>query len=148
MECPNCHTQPLKEASVPKKHFSVDYCEKCKGVWFDGKELEAAVPVAAKELGVPLSVKATSRMCPRDGSFLHSFDYPQTMVTIDMCKKCRGIWLDHKELDEIRAVRNYLKKKGELETLAPVTGIKGALLKFIAGAMSGLKFDESYSDNE
>ena len=37
--------------------------------------------------------------CPKDGMPLLEIDYKG--IKIDECSHCKGIWLDHKELDEI-----------------------------------------------
>ena len=37
--------------------------------------------------------------CPKCGSQLLEIDYKS--IKIDECSHCKGIWLDHKELDEI-----------------------------------------------
>ena len=138
MNCPKCERHPLTETRVKGREIRIDYCDKCKGVWFDGGELEAVLGVAAKELSVPSSAKKRGRTCPSDGEMLYAFKYPQTLVVIDMCKKCGGLWLDHSEMKEIRAVRSDLKRRGKLETHAPVTGVRGGLLGFIDAALSKL----------
>ncbi len=71
-----------------------------------------------------------------------AFHYPQTVATVDMCRDCRGIWLDGGELKEIRTVREALRRKNALEEWAPVPGLKGTLLRFIQVALARLtKFD-------
>ncbi len=67
-----------------------------------------------------------------------AFYYPQTLVTVDMCRECRGVWLDGGELEEIGAVRRHLRQEERLERYAPVPGIKGSLLRFIDRAFASL----------
>jgi len=47
--------------------------------------------------------------CPKCGSTLLPVDYKG--IEIDECSHCKGVWLDHKELDQIlRLERTTLKK--------------------------------------
>lgn len=138
MKCPKCASSHLKQILVKGPDINVDRCPDCKGIWFDGGELEAILGVAAKELSVPLRAKKCGPLCPRCIEPLRTFQYPQTLVNVDMCKKCNGLWFDASELKEIKAVRSKLKQRGKLENKAPVTGAKGGLLSFIQTAMSQL----------
>ena len=139
MLCPKCQVAKLVARGVKGKDFTVDYCLKCKGVWFDRGELEEVMPAAIKELAIPGTArKDVERLCPKCEKALYQFDYPQTYVTIDLCKKCRGLWLDAGEFKEIRAVRNSLQMSGELEQYDDVPGVRGALIRFIDSAIRGL----------
>ena len=71
-----------------------------------------------------------------------AFLYPQTLVTVDMCSTCGGIWLDGREFAEIKAVRKNLRRRSKLEEYAPVPGVKGVLIRFIESAIDHLKFWE------
>jgi Zn-finger nucleic acid-binding protein len=140
MQCPKCPNSDLKEATVKSSGVRVDCCPLCRGVWFDAGELEAVLRVAAKELRVPPSAqKSVVHSCPRCHSSLYRFQYPQTYVKIEMCKRCGGLWLDAGEFNEIKAVRRALEKSGELEEYAQPTGVKGGLLRFIDTAIEVLK---------
>lgn len=138
MRCPNCLTQTMSQKQVKQANVRIDQCPQCGGLWFDRDELEKVLDVAAKELNVPSAASPTRRACPRCSSPLYRFNYPQTYCHIDMCRHCGGIWLDRGEFKEIKMVRQHLKEKGELESLAPVTGIKGGLIDFINRAIDGL----------
>ena len=137
MYCPQCRTQTLAPRSL--KSVTVDACPQCQGVWFESRELEKAVDVAARNLSVPDEATVTGRLCPECRKHLHQFYYPQTYCTVDMCGSCRGLWLDHNELTEIRVVRNSLREKGEIETVAPPGGFKGKLIDWIDSAIGSLK---------
>lgn len=140
MLCPKCQAAKLLERKAKGKDFTIGYCLKCKGVWFDRDELEEVMPTAIKELEVPGSaVKNNKRLCPKCEKPLYEFDYPQTYVTIDICKKCRGLWLDAGEFKEIQAVRNSLERSGESKEYADVLGIKGGLIRLVDLAMGGLE---------
>ena len=143
MICPKCRKSTLKEILIKNMDVKVDKCSQCHGIWFDGVELEATVPEASKELSAADAAIANARLCPRCYKVLMQFEYPQTLVKIDMCKLCDGVWLDADELKEIRIIRGSLMKRGIAEEYAPVTGVKGVLLHFIDQAISELNpFDE------
>lgn len=139
MRCPKCRSTELKELTVKNSRVRIDHCLTCKGVWFDGKELEKVLTVAAKELEIPSNAhRSPTVSCPRCEKPLYEFDYPQTLVKVDMCKKCHGLWLDPRELNEIKTVRQALDKRGKLDEYAMPPGIKGELIRFIDRALETL----------
>ena len=111
MQCPKCEASTLIEKKVKGETFSVDFCSNCKGVWFDENELASLLKVPTMDLKVPPKAQEQDILCPKCEKPLYLFCYPRTMVLIDMCKECEGIWLDAKELQEIQSVRKTLKKK-------------------------------------
>lgn len=133
MRCPNCIDVSLKAMKVRKTNVSVNACETCKGVWFDASELNQVLDVAKNNLKPPGNAKETQRICPRCPVPLKTFPYPQTLVQVDMCNNCSGLWLDPREFREIKIIRENLKKKGKL-----ADGIKGSLLNFINSAIERL----------
>jgi Zn-finger nucleic acid-binding protein len=136
MICPKCKVIKLVKRKAKGKAFSVEYCRKCKGIWFDRDELEELMSEAIKELVIPRNAKKDVKsLCPKCNKALYAFNYPQTYVSIDMCKRCKGLWLDGGEFKEIREVRRSLDKWGEMQEYAKVTGVKGALIGFIDSAM-------------
>lgn len=140
MNCPKCQqVAKLRKRRAKGKDFTVEYCLKCKGVWFDRDELNEVMPEAIKNLKVPRDAQQDfACLCPKCNTALYSFYYPQTYVTIDMCYKCGGIWFDRSEFKEIREVRRSLEKWGEMQESAEVTGIKGTLIDFIDSATKSL----------
>ena len=139
LRCPKCRQSVLKEVSPKNSDVCVDACPTCKGLWFDAKELNALLDVAVKDLKVPSDARREGPICPRCVKPLFAFKYPQTLVTIDLCKECGGLWLDSGEFREVKAVRARLAAEGKLDEHAPVSGVKGALLRFLRSAMSGFK---------
>ena len=140
MYCPKCKTVSLKKGKPKNSRLTIDYCSKCKGIWFDEMELEQIASKAIKDLSVPRGVAKSPRLCPKCRKHLYEFNYPQTYVIIDMCKKCKGLWLDAKELKEIQAIRKSLKASVKAEEYPEVTGIKGLLLDFVDSAIDNLLF--------
>jgi len=90
---------------------SVEGCEHCGGVWFDRGELTAA---ARRQDGLLKEVEErfepeayepeprTRKRCPNCGVGLFPFTLDHTPgLTLDGCAKCKGVWLDDRELQVI-----------------------------------------------
>ena len=109
MWCPECKTVGLLEKQVPESEVHVNLCPECKGCWFDEKELEKLLPLAIRDLKIPASADKIERFCPNCVlEMLYAFQYPQTDVTVDACRKCRGLWLDGGEARRIHDARAAL----------------------------------------
>jgi Zn-finger nucleic acid-binding protein len=112
----------------------VDYCKNCKGLWFDGKEIERVhredkvlhavlntttvhpSPFRCVKCGNlnPRKAKACSvcqselrLVCPKCAQLLNAVSIGKLQV--DRCGSCRGIWLDGGELTEL--FREFQKVK-------------------------------------
>jgi Zn-finger nucleic acid-binding protein len=109
MECPKCKNSGLVAKKVKGRNVRVDRCPVCKGIWFDGEELGMVLKLAELQINIPAEAKKQHFLCPRCDRPLYTFCYPQSLVIIDMCAKCGGIWLDDKEFNEIYLVRKALK---------------------------------------
>jgi len=129
--CPRCGNRPLRRRKLKDSRIEVDFCEKCRGAWFERRELEKALDVAMKDLRIPEYAGASTRPCPDCAKALREFDYPQTYVKVDMCSSCLGIWLDPGELREIKLVREHLKNEGDLEEYDEIPGLRGMLIRWI-----------------
>lgn len=138
MNCPKCKNK-LKHGKANENAAEIDYCARCKGIWFDKGELEQIVSAAIKDIGVTSQAQKNNILCPKCYRPLYKFTYPQTLVQIDMCKKCKGLWLDAGELKEIEVVRQSLSKSGQALEYADPTGVKGALIRFIDIALERLQ---------
>ena len=113
MNCPKCSDSTLTEKKVKGMDVILDLCPGCKGFWFDTNELGAVLQVPVQEVKVPQEAQEQKHLCPKCQIPLFAFCYPQTMVIIDSCKGCGGIWLDNSEFQEIRNVRKSLKNVKE-----------------------------------
>ena len=140
MNCPKCRQQSLKKKYVSGANLNVDYCPKCKGVWFDRGELEQAMAVADPQLQIPGGAVRLQAPCPRCDKPLYAFAYPQTRVVIERCKACGGLWLDAGEFKLIREAREQLPTPEEPSEETAVSGVKGALIRFIDGAIEHLLY--------
>jgi Zn-finger nucleic acid-binding protein len=140
MNCPKCASVNLVEKTLRKNNLRVDYCPRCLGIWFDRGEVEQILPEAIKELAVPNDASKTSLHCPRcPKKPLYNFQYPQTHVSVDMCKTCNGLWFDDKkEIEEIHTGRKCCKENRKLEGHNDIGGIKWFLIRHINAAIDYL----------
>ena len=140
MVCPKCQQQTLKQKYVSKLNLTVDGCTRCRGIWFDGDELNQAMPEAARRLEIPRDAVRLKALCPKCEQPLHALPYPGTQVIVEVCAKCKGLWLDAGEFETIRAARQQLEEEPpEGQTEGP-GGIKGALIEFIDTAIEYLLY--------
>lgn len=111
MKCPACSTSLEK---VTAGDITVDTCSRgCGGIWFDESELqkfdEEHEFLPDKLLGPGAPKKTLDhqaiRKCPRcaDEVLVRQFFDVKNQVEINQCWSCCGIWLDHGELETIRA---------------------------------------------
>ena len=146
MFCPQCKTVNLKQGIVKYKKTQIDYCPTCKGIWFDAGELEEVSALAAKDLQIQDGAEKRGRSCPKCQKALFEFQYPQTLATVDMCKSCKGLWLDAGELKEIETVRRNLQKNCQMDDHAEIPGIKGYLIRLINNCIDELTDFSSNTD--
>lgn len=105
MLCPRCDRE-LEQKRVKGPSTQVDACPGCKGVWLDEGELaEILGPRAVKPLPIPPDAREASLPCPRCRVAMVLFSYPGTLTVIDVCRTCRGVWLDAGEMKEIHTAR-------------------------------------------
>lgn len=110
MNCPAC-SHSLKPLSLGG--VTVDVCDGgCGGVWFDKRELDAfdePSEFADPLLGIhrdPSAVPDGARHhCPSCTGIvmMRHFFSTRFEVEVDECPGCGGFWLDHGELEHIRA---------------------------------------------
>ena len=110
--CPVC-SQPMRERQV--YGTEVDGCQRCGGLWFDHLEL---TKLAKTDLGVLGRLDAefrrvepgstgpiSSRRCPACAVSLEPRELRHAPgITVDVCPRCFGIWVDDTELTSIQAV--------------------------------------------
>ena len=133
LECPNCENRFLFRVEPEGMDLELDRCPDCKGLWFDQHELDHVMVTAIDDLVVPPEASTADRQCPVCHKKMFAFYYPQTVVTVDMCKKCKGMWLDAGELKEIRDMRDALKRAGLLKEER-----KGKLMRFLNSAINAM----------
>lgn len=106
--------------SYQHQGLEVDSCPECFGIWFDREELKEFLqrPQLAQRLAdappTPVSTPGGERLCPSCRTALTETSLGE--VNVDLCFRCRGIWLDQGELD--RAVEQYRQgQRGNLVVL-------------------------------
>lgn len=116
--------------SFQHQGLEVDSCPECFGIWFDREELKEFLqrPELAQRLSEGVSespsVSASERLCPSCRIPLSETNLGE--VSVDLCFRCRGIWLDQGELD--RAVEQYRQgQRGNLVVLNQIAeGLRSA----------------------
>lgn len=139
MNCPKC-ALPLVQKRFKERPTDVDYCEKCRGIWFDDGELSTIIGVPARNLGAPANARPSALRCPRCAKPLVLFPYPGTMTLINGCRTCRGVWLDGGEYQELVKIQAATAQPQPAEPAAePDTpGVKGQLIGFIDRSIESL----------
>jgi Zn-finger nucleic acid-binding protein len=90
----------------------VDGCDTCGGVWFDVNELSQLVSGGRQVVGwaeqlfdppqVSEQLPSDQALCPTCTVPLYPFQPKRTPdVTLDACPRCKGIWVDDRELEAI-----------------------------------------------
>lgn len=111
MLCPKCGN---KLETIEKRGIEVDYCESCKGVWFDFKEIEQ-LSDSIKEFNIVaprlenLKIAETgekNRACPRCSGIMFKVTMAGKPPVFDCCPNDHGYWFDAEELEEY--VRNNM----------------------------------------
>lgn len=106
IECPKCWTQmETREEEIFGPNVHIDICPKCNGIWLDGGELKKMLKdrEVSDYLTKDIGLKSRSpRICPRCRSLMDLEKAED--VEVDVCLKCRGVWLDPGELDGLKKV--------------------------------------------
>ena len=114
MKCPNCKHE-LK--NLVYKDIELDQCLNCGGMWFNGGELRSTKDREDEFLRwldidlfsdpKQLSGSYSTMTCPQDQEPLYEISYDNADIKVDVCRKCRGVWMDKGEYDGIIA---FLKR--------------------------------------
>ena len=121
MKCPKCDsmlnkvkvkTRPEYGADIlddaeQVDEIELDQCVSCNGVWFDVGELDQYLAEKLLILNSP-EVKEYKELnkkegpCPRCNQVMAKQPAPKGGgFTVDVCEKCKGIWLDSSEIDKL-----------------------------------------------
>lgn len=121
MICPLCN---LKLNSALLSGVGIDYCPRCYGLWFEEDELQWAKDEKDRNLRwldidlwrdpARFRISRRHKLCPHDRMPLYEVRYGDSVVKVDLCNLCHGVWLDRGEFKEIIS---YLKEKGEHNVL-------------------------------
>lgn len=95
----------VKEVEVAGPNVAIDFCPDCYGVWLDRDELKKLLgekevtDYLTKDIGTQAK---SSLICPRCRNLMDIERAEQ--VEVDVCLKCRGVWLDQGELEGLKEV--------------------------------------------
>jgi Zn-finger nucleic acid-binding protein len=124
MTCPRCGGRTRARTI---KSLKVDRCPSCGGSWYDAAELRLLKDREKagdyRWIDVDLwrerqrfrSGKQEHLVCPKDKREMTTVRYGTSRVRVDICSRCRGIWLDQAEYEKIL---KHLEKRVNTETLA------------------------------
>jgi len=109
MICPVCKYDML---AIEYHNIELDYCNSCKGVWFDSGELELLLKSQGLEEtktfldGIINSQEAASpekkRNCPVCGHKMKKTAIGgQPEILIDICRDKHGLWFDGGEVTQL-----------------------------------------------
>jgi len=128
MKCPKCPDKELATYNIEGVDF--DFCspDGCKGVWCDKGELAYYLEVTddlpsgrnLKKEGTETKYKCTNCGTANliEVSYLKDVEQPK----LDVCPECRGIWLDFKELSEVKKLATHIDTDGKIgRTLVDIT---------------------------
>ncbi|MBL6991264.1 MAG: zf-TFIIB domain-containing protein [Bacteriovoracaceae bacterium] len=106
LRCPKCDHKTLELFSHEDVDF--DVCQQgCQGVWVDQGEIAIYVEAFEKDITVESSKftpeTLTKLLCPRcETKTMHLAQFhKKEPLEVEVCSSCRGLWLDHKELQEV-----------------------------------------------
>ncbi|HET7232473.1 MAG TPA: zf-TFIIB domain-containing protein [Longimicrobium sp.] len=148
--------------------LEIDHCTRCGGVWFDAGEVERLRAFPSAELWdrigrqheehlppchlchAPLSRHAAKCQacgwknlidCPVCDEVMDRKD--MVLVTLDVCRNCRGVWFDHFELDilwetaSVAAAANEPEPRGAAANGASLAGDIALNTMFYAPDVAG-----------
>ena len=118
-KCPKCHNQVLGEYWTQSQ--MVDRCATCGGQFFDDNELESIIEMV--EIIQEIEIDETdietleetstpSYLCPEDENKMVREDYGG--VSVDICPKCDGVWLDKGEIIALKGTEDHIKNNMKL----------------------------------
>lgn len=123
MVCPTCKEQ--LDSSI-FYNVEVDYCPICLGIFFDENELRLAKDEKTPELRwldldlwkdlskLKIERKKRIKFCPKCKLPLYQVNYGDSEIEVDICRLCKGVWLDR---GEYKKIIEYLKEKTNWELL-------------------------------
>lgn len=117
MICPVCRQSML---DIEYNNIELDYCEKCRGVWFDAGELELLLELEKPDIFIKEMLEKgevrydeDKRKCPLCAQKMKKSTLGQEpKVLIDVCPRAEGIWLDGGEVGQLRKQLGKQPKAG------------------------------------
>ena len=104
---------PIEQGELYKIKYigvEVEECRKCQGIWLSCESVKELynkfyLEVPAKiyhefEPNINHRSWPSKIRCPNDQVILTTYEFKN--IEIDICEKCKGLWLDKGEIDKIR----------------------------------------------
>ncbi len=118
-KCPVCEIE-LQETKYHKE--IIDRCEQCGGAYFDHGELGSIINLVSVFKNITLheseidtisdTEKNRELRCPADNELMQKQEIAGEIV--DICKQCKGIWLDKGEIIALKIAENHVKENMNL----------------------------------
>ena len=118
-KCPKCDDQTLGEYWTQTQ--MIDRCANCGGQYYDHEELDSIIDMVKILQQIKLDepdietldeISRSRYGCPEDGKKMERKDYGG--VTVDICQKCGGIWLDKGEIIALKATEDHIRNNMRL----------------------------------
>jgi uncharacterized protein len=124
-----CPVEKSDMIVVEHQQIELDYCLKCRGVWFDSGEFDLFVAVlksqgvdlSHQELlnPVPASVSEDTRKCPICSRKMEKrWIGQEPKVIIDSCPQGDGLWFDGGELHDVLCQMDSTQKTGSKDLIS------------------------------
>lgn len=143
MKCSRCGSD-LRLTRI--RSIKVHRCPQCSGTWCGASELRLLKDRENhgdyrwidfdlwREKEKFLAGKQERLPCPNDGQSMISVRYGASPVRVDICTKCKGVWLDGGEYEKIL---EYLETVVDTETVAGyLSDVKDEFVEILTGKES------------
>lgn len=146
MICPVCK---ISMVAVEHNKIELDYCHKCRGVWFDSGELELLLEsmntekmnelVSSIRNSPAVHPHEKKRKCPICGQKMRkAATGEEPKVLIDVCERGDGLWFDGGEVGQV--IRQMSKK------LPGKPGSEQKILAFLGDTFKASETTETHTD--
>lgn len=145
--CPRCTSRELVDYLVDDR-VTVDFCSGCRGIWYDGGELEQLL---GEGLGPDTSAipfgrdEAVGPRCPGCGVAVlreRAVGEGESRLTVLECPRCDGVWLDGGLLERLRVqLRRRSASAADPRSVPSATTAPATS----AAAAVGSRFSQRYS---
>jgi uncharacterized protein len=135
MICPACKNDMIV---VEYKRIELDYCPKCRGVWFDSGELELMLKSSVADYAVLGDIRHLPeartdekiRKCPicRQGMTKNNIG-KKPPVLIDICPRGDGLFFDGGEVNQLISGLSDNEKNAKAGEDHPAIGFLGEVFK-------------------
>ena len=137
MICPVCKKDTLV---IEYKHIELDYCQNCKGTWFDAGELELLLEKGGLKRTASFlahvfgqheaTTSEKKHRCPICGKSMRKVEIGnEKRILVDVCETGHGLWLDG---GEVNSLVKIIIDKEHIEA-----GSESAVIEFLKDVFPG-----------